>query len=137
MVREEIEELRKMGPPPSSSELVRSKSVDLVVKYEQLLLSIEEPVTDEEAKVLTGIFGDDDFFGMCWTLVHLIETAPNWPIDECLENVDNEWIKILKDRATRWRDAGYPARSFYRESGLSDPRSNQASKDGGDTTLKS
>lgn len=137
MVRHEVEELQKMGPPPSSSEVVRLKSIDLVEKYEQLLSSIEEPVTDEEAKVLTRIFGDDDFFGLCWTLVHLIETAPNWPIDECLENLDNDWIRMIKDRASRWRDAGYPARSFYKESGLQDPRSNQDSKGDGDTKLKS
>jgi hypothetical protein len=124
MVRHEVEELQKLGPFPSSDEL-GSESIGLVDKYGELLSSIEEPVNDEEAKALTGAFGGDDFFGLCWTLVHLIETAPNWPIDECLENVANEWIKRLKDRATRWREAGYPARSFYEESGLPDPRSNR------------
>lgn len=120
MVRKAVEELLKLGPFPSSDE-IGSESIELVARYEQLLSSIEEPVTDEEAKALTGVFGDDDFFGLCLTLVHLIETAPNWPIDECLQNVGNEWIKILKDRATRWRDAGYPARAFYKEAGLPDP----------------
>jgi hypothetical protein len=122
MVRKEVAELLKMGPPPSSDEVIRSKSVDLVEKYEQLLSSIEKPVTDEEAKALTGVFGDDDFFGMCWTLVHLIETAPSWPIEDSLANVRNEWVQRLKDRSARWREAGYPPRSFYKEAGLPDPR---------------
>ena len=124
-MRYEVEELQKLGPFPSSGEVILSKSVDLVEKYEQLISSIKEPLTDEEAKALTGIFGSDDFFGVCWTLVHLIETSPNWPIDECLEDVANKWIEMLKDRASRWREAGYPARPIYKELGLPDPRSNR------------
>lgn len=136
MVRKEIEELRKMGPLPSEKESIANPS-PLLERYQQLLLSIEKPVSDEEAAILTGVFGVDDCFGLAWTLAHLIETAPNWPINECLQDVGNDWIKMLKDRASRWRDAGYPARSFYRKSGLPDPRSNQDSKGLGDTTSKS
>jgi len=123
-VRKEVEELQKMGPPPPTAEAIAFKLVGLVEKYERLLSSIEKPVTDEEARALTGILGEDDFFGLCWTLIHLIETAPSWPIDDCLENAGNEWIERLKERAARWRDAGYPARSFYKERGLPDPRTN-------------
>jgi hypothetical protein len=131
VVRDEVKALLRMGPLPSEEELIRSPA-SLVENYQQLLLSIEKPVTDDEAKILTGTFGVDDCFGLCWTLVHLIETAPNWPIEEGLENIGDEWIQRLKDRAARWRDAGYPARSFYKEAGLPDPRQNQDSKrDGG------
>jgi hypothetical protein len=127
MVRDEVKELQRMGPPPSEEELIRNPS-PFLEKYEQLLLSIEKPVTDEEAKVLTGIFGVDGCFGLGWTLLHLIETAPHWSAEECLENIENEWIQMLKDRAERWRDAGYPARAFYKNAGLPDPRLNQDSK---------
>jgi hypothetical protein len=116
-----------MGPPPSEQELIRNPS-PLLEKYEQLLLSIEKPVTDEEAKLLTGVFGVDGCFGLGWTLLHLIETAPNWSVDELLENSGNEWIQMLKDRAERWRDAGYPARHFYTEKGLPDPRQDRDSR---------
>lgn len=122
MIRDPIKELLKMGPFPCSDEVIQSNLVTLVDKYQQILSSIEKPVSDEEAKALTGIFGEDDFFGMCWTLVHLIETAPNWPLSDCLLNGSNEWIETLRDRANRWRDAGYPTRSFYKEAGLPDPR---------------
>jgi len=127
MVRNEVEELSRMGPPPSEEESIRNPS-PILEKYQQLLQSIEKPVTDEEASVLTGIFGIDGCFGMGWTLLHLIETAPNWPIEECLDNSGNEWIDMLRDRAVRWREAGYPARSFYKEAGLLDPRANLDSK---------
>ena len=90
-----------------------------------LLAAIKKPVTDEEANVLAGLFGCDDFFGMGWTLLHLIETAPNWSAEAYLENAGNEWVQRLKDREKRWREAGYPTRSFYKESGLPDPRSNR------------
>jgi hypothetical protein len=122
-----------MGPPPSEEELIRNPS-PLLERYEQLLLSIEKPVTDEEAKALTGVFGVDGCFGLGSTLLHLIETAPNWPIGECLENPGNEWIQMLNDRAKRWREAGYPARPFYKEAGLPDPRQNQESRTGGALT---
>ena len=126
-MRKEVEELLKMGPPPSSEEVIRLKLVSLVEKYEKLLAAIEEPVTDEEANVLVGLYGCDDFFGMNWILLHLIETAPNWLVMEALKDTGNEWIARLKDRAERWQAAGYPARSFYKEAGLPDPRQNQDS----------
>jgi hypothetical protein len=131
MVRNKVKEPQRMGPFPSEQDLIRADPYCFVEKYEQLLRSIEKPVTDEEAAILTGLFGTDDFFGVCWTLVHLIETAPNWPLDECLENVGNCWIQNLKGRAERWREAGYPARSFYTEAGLPDPRQNRESREGG------
>ncbi len=99
MVRKAVEELLKLGPPPSEQEVIGAKLISLVEEYERLISEIEEPVTDEEAKALVGLFGQDNFFGMNWTLVHLIETAPNWPGAEDLEPVENEWVKMLRDRA--------------------------------------
>jgi len=105
MVRKEIDELRKMGPLPSETESIRNPS-PLLEKYQQLLLSIEKPVTDEEATVLAGVFGVDDCFGLAWTLAHLIETAPNWSAEEYSDNAGNEWVQTLKDREKRLRNAG-------------------------------
>ena len=121
MVRDEVKELVTMGPPPSEEELIRTQS-PVLEKYEQLLLSIETPVTDEEAKALICVFPVDDCFGLGWTLLHLVETAPTWPEGTDLEGIENEWVQMLKDRAARWRDAGYPARAFYTKRGLPDPR---------------
>jgi hypothetical protein len=134
-VRSEVKELLRMGPLPSEEESIRNPSV-LLEKYQQLLLSIEMPVTDQEARILTRIFGADGCFGLGWTLLHLIETAPNWPIKECLEGVGNEWIDTLRDRAKRWRDAGYPARSFYTNAGIPDPRTNRSLEGNEDSTSR-
>ncbi|MFE0700981.1 hypothetical protein [Streptomyces sp. NPDC058872] len=42
----------------------------------QQLGAIARPVTAEEAQALAGCFGPDDCYGVGWTLIHLIETAP-------------------------------------------------------------
>jgi len=105
MVRKEVGELLKIGPLPCEEESIRNPS-PLLEKYQHLLSSIEKPITDEEAESLTAIFGVDGCFGLGWTLLHLIETAPNGPIEKSLRNVGNEWIRMLRDRAERWRNAG-------------------------------
>jgi hypothetical protein len=75
----------------------------LLRRYELLIRSIERPITDEEAMSLVGVLGTDDCFGLAWSVVHLIETAPGWPIDDCLKNSDNEWIERLKQSAENAR----------------------------------
>ena len=104
MVRSEVEELRKMGPLPSEKESIEDPS-PLLEKYQHLLLSIERPVTDDEADVLAGVFGVDDCFGLAWTLAHLIETAPNWSAETYPNAAENEWVNRLRDREKRWREA--------------------------------
>jgi hypothetical protein len=92
-MREQVNELLKLGPLPSSE-----ASAETIGRYQELLSSITPPVTNEEARHLTSLFGPDDCYGLAWTLVHLIESAPNWPVEEYLEG-ENEWIGILRDRA--------------------------------------
>ena len=104
MVRKEIDELRRMGPLPSEKAAIENPS-PLIEKYQHLLLSIEKPVTDEEASILVGVFGVDDCFGLAWTLAHLIETAPNWPAGDHFSNGGgNQWVKRLRDREKRSAD---------------------------------
>ena len=97
-MRQEVIELSKLGPLPPSDKAVRENLQELVDKYEKLIMSIKKPVTDEEAKVLVTVFGPDDGFGLVWPLVALIESAPGWPLTDCLENTDNEWIQMLNQR---------------------------------------
>ena len=96
-MRPEIERLVQLGPLPSEKEA----SVEHLRQVEALLMSINKPVSDEEARTLVSLFGPDGCFGLAWTILHLIESSPNWPIAECLANSSNEWVASLRDRARR------------------------------------
>jgi hypothetical protein len=94
MIRKEVSDLVGLGQFPAS------KDVDLAViaRQESLLASITPPVSDDEARELIKLFGPDDYFGGAWTLVHLIESAPQWPLEDCLRDESNEWILRLGSR---------------------------------------
>ncbi|HWO39032.1 MAG TPA: hypothetical protein VNO32_60430 [Candidatus Acidoferrum sp.] len=98
MMRQEVIELGRLGPLPPSEKAGKENLQELISRYEKLIMSIEKPVTDEEARVLVTVFGSDDAFGLVWPLVALVESAPGWPLVDCLENTDNEWIQKLKQR---------------------------------------
>jgi hypothetical protein len=93
MIRKEVSELLRLGPMPSSE----ASTVESVRRYQDLLASIRKPVTDNEARELLKVFGDDELFGLAWTLLHLIESAPNWPLLECLSG-SNPWIALMRRR---------------------------------------
>jgi hypothetical protein len=97
MIRHEIQELVSLGVFPS----FHGVNLEAIKRQEGLLTSIRAPISDEEAKCLTKLFGTDDYFGLAWTVLHLVETAPGWPIEECLADGSNEWIVRLKERAGR------------------------------------
>jgi hypothetical protein len=86
-----IEQLLELGPLPREDEA----SVDEVRVYQELLHAIEKPVSDNDARKLVTLFGDGDLFGLAWTLLHLIESAPGWPLTDCLNDTSNEWIRLL------------------------------------------
>ncbi len=96
-MRPEIKCLVLLGPLPSEDDA----SVDHLRLVETQLRSLATPVSDEEARALVTLFGSDSCFGVAWSFMHLIETAPGWPIEDCLTNLENEWIVSLRDRAVR------------------------------------
>jgi len=95
MIRRDVTDLVALGP------LQPSKNIDmqLLEKQEGLITALKKPATDVEACVLVQIFGPDECYGLAWALVHFIESAPNWPIERCLQNEENEWVKTLRQRA--------------------------------------
>lgn len=113
MVRPEVAELIALGPFSSSKDV----KVDIIDHQAELLKRIDRPVTDEEARELVKLFGPDDYFGVAWTLLHQIETAPNWPLMDCLTDESNEWIAHLKERIENARRMGI---SVPRNSKVSD-----------------
>ncbi len=97
MIRLEVQRLRAMGALPSEQQA----SVEQLKAYQDLLQAIKAPVTDEEAGELVGLFaGPDTCFGLAWTVLHLVESAPGWPIASCLFG-KSEWLQTLRDRAGR------------------------------------
>lgn len=95
-MQQAISELEKLGPLPSS----KSRDLTILKKYQELIASIRPPVTDEDARALVRLFGPDECFGLAWSMLHLVESAPGWPLVDCLEGSDNEWIVRLRQRAT-------------------------------------
>ena len=73
--------------------------------FDDLVSSIKEAGVIKRKEIhasriaLSKIFGDDGYFGLAQTLMHIIESAPDWPIQEIFKDSDNEWIRLLKHRA--------------------------------------
>jgi hypothetical protein len=96
-MRAEIERLLAVGPLPLESDAEVAK----LEEFQRALESITAPVTTKEAEKLMTLFGSDDGFGLAWTLLHLIETAPELPIKAQPPSDANEWVRRLWDSAHR------------------------------------
>jgi hypothetical protein len=103
MIRPEIQQLVRLGTFPSSQQV----DGNMIRQQEQLLRTIKGPISVEEAEELVRLFGPDDYFGLAWTVLHLVESAPGWPIEKCLSDTSNEWIVRLRDSFQRKQDRGY------------------------------
>jgi hypothetical protein len=90
-----VEALVQLGALPSSVNAEVSK----LEQFERLLGEVQQPISDDDARLLVKLFGPDDCFGIAWTLVHLIETAPGWPLEDSLGQSGNEWIDYLRQRS--------------------------------------
>ena len=96
-MRPEIRSLVELGRLPSEDDA----DVEKLRKYDMEYRGITRPITDEEAIALLGLFGEDGCFGLASSLMHLVETAPGWPIKDFLTDTSNPWILELKNRAIR------------------------------------
>lgn len=101
-MRDEVRQLVKLGPLPDEQSATEEQLGDI----ERWLLQISGPVSDEEARALVGLFGPDDCYGLAWTLLHLVETAPGWPLQDCLEAPGGEWGERLRGRVENARELG-------------------------------
>lgn len=96
-MRQEVQALVSLGPLPDCD----TAQEEQLKTYESLLGSITPPVSNEEARSLVRLFGLDDCYGLAWSLLHLIESAPGWPLQDCLKDSGNEWMTRLRLRAER------------------------------------
>lgn len=96
-VRKTVDDFVRLGPLPDSN-----ASEESIARHQVHLQRIKRPVTDEEAALLLGSFGPDDCYGLAWTLLHLIESAPSGiPLKHKPSLSDNEWLCRLWDRSHR------------------------------------
>lgn len=82
------------------------QSVEAIERWQDLLERIEAPVTDEEAEALLAGFGPDDCYGLAWTLLHLVETAPGAHTADYPADSANPWIQRLRQRVENARAHG-------------------------------
>lgn len=94
-MQQAISALLALGPLPSSA----ADAVPTIKIFEEQLSKVQTPIMDEEACELVKLFGPDDCLGLAWTLLHLIETAPGWPVEGALVGREGEWIDRLRERA--------------------------------------
>ncbi|MFJ5078461.1 hypothetical protein ACIP8Z_28200 [Streptomyces sp. NPDC088553] len=92
-VRCEVEDLIGAGALPSED-----ASEEEIAEAQRLLENIAAPVSDEEAQELALCFGPDNCYGLSWTLLHLIETAPGAQQANYPRNVENPWVQLLTAR---------------------------------------
>ena len=74
----------------------------IVQPYHDALASLADPATDAEAIALLPVLphGEDSLFGLAWSVLHFIETAPSWPIRDALDD-RSWWVTFLRERADR------------------------------------
>jgi len=95
-MRPEVAALVALGPLPSED-----VDAEVIQRHQDALEAIARPVSDEEARAVVDLFGPDECYELAWVLLHLIETAPGWPLTECLRPGTNEWVDRLIASARR------------------------------------
>ena len=88
-LRKVVEDFIELGPLPDSS-AATEEDLD---RREALLRAIAAPVSDEEAVALHGSFGPDGCYGLAWSLLHLVETAPGRPRPSESTFQRSEWLR--------------------------------------------
>ncbi len=99
-MRGEVRELVALGafPPGGVADLQTLERQDALIR------GLRQPATDDEARALCVLFGPDEYYGLTWPLLHFIESAPSWPIEECLTATANEWAERMRARVRNARD---------------------------------
>ena len=99
-MRDQIGQLVALGSFLAESD-ESTEGENLIKQQDTLVRALRglRPATDQEACALTSIFGPDDAFGLAWSVMHFIETAPSWPLVSCIQNMPSLlWKQRLEER---------------------------------------
>ena len=96
VMRDEVARLIALGPLPGSS-----SDEEVIRAHEGALAEVRAPVSTEEARAMLSCFGTDDCYGLAWTLLHLVESAPVSPLERAPDAGSNEWLFRLWHRLGR------------------------------------
>lgn len=94
-IRSEVSEFVANGPLPGED-----AGVQTVARAQALLERIQPPLTDDEAHALAVSFGPDDSYGLGWSLLHLIESAPGARTADYSSAPRSQWTELLQARVT-------------------------------------
>jgi hypothetical protein len=92
-----VSQLVDLGPLPDEGQA----DVAHLQAVESALAQVDCPVTGEEALALLSIFPTDESscFGLAWSILHLVETAPDWPLAQARLHAANPWVRTMLERA--------------------------------------
>ena len=96
-MREAVQAFVALGPLPAE----QGATAEMLELHELAIKAIVSPVSDEEARQLVRSFGPDDCFGLAWSLLHLVEKAPGWPLRDAIAHAHPAWTEELRMRCVR------------------------------------
>ena len=104
-VKEHPEEWKELEHMPDS--LTGNPAGELVSKYDELLIKVKTPLTEEEVEALIGIFPESTMYEVEWTLLHLVETYVKPELLSKYRNLiskcpSEEWRDTMKVRLDNW-----------------------------------
>lgn len=106
VIRSEVITLAGHSPLAGEGEY----TVETLEPIQSVLHEINLPLTLSEARTLLPLLNresEDDLYGLIWTLIALLETAPGWPPSELdsLATPERPWFQILRRRSRKADDA--------------------------------
>lgn len=98
-MRTEFLKLKEIGRMPNES-LDDNESIDSLIRdYDDLLSSIELPLSYEEGKVLVSLFPDEAFYDLQWDLLKLVESLYG-------KITNDEYLSLIQECPSKeWKEA--------------------------------
>lgn len=107
-MRQAIQDLQLLGRMPTESLADDEGILATIEAYDQLLQSIEQPISLAEAEVLVALFPEGFFYDLHWDLIRLVESVLLEDEAAYLELINHcpsqEWQDLLQTRHQNWKE---------------------------------